>query len=229
MLRLILLLASALALSIGLTGCDNPPDADNNVSVEVTPREGLKFPDTDTGKAVATHLDALFAIGPDAEANYQASLEALRTKPDETITTIVDTYNNADKSLYGERAVLVETLSELRLLQARDALLKIANEKLPERIPVPDDTTTAIEQESIIRMTAIRGLGHIAIKDDTAARELGVLAKHLEPSLHEQARQSLAIVIAQERDKRRLKWLIELFPGEYINWLPLKDVSPPAP
>ena len=43
----------------------------------------------------------LFAIGPDAEANYQASLDALRGKGVETITTIVETYNDADKSLYG--------------------------------------------------------------------------------------------------------------------------------
>ena len=129
----------------------------------------------------------------------------------------------------GERAVLVETLSELRLLQARDSLLTIANEKLPERVPAPDDTISAISQESIIRMTAIRGLGHLAIRDDAAAKALGVLAKHREPSLHEQARQSLAIVIAQEKNRERLQWLIKIFPGAYQDWLILKGVSPPAP
>lgn len=225
MFRLILVLT----LGISLTACDKPPVSDSQDIIKVTPREGLKFPDTDSGRAVVAHLDAIFATGPDAEANYQASLTALRTKGVETITTIVETYNNADKSLYNERAVLVETLSELRLLEARDSLLEIANEKLPERVLAPDDTFSAIDQESIIRMTAIRGLGHIALKDDTAANALGVLATHREVSLQEQARVSFAIVIAQEKDRERLVRLIKLFPGEYKDWLPLVGVAPPAP
>ena len=35
---------------------------------------------------------------------------------------IVETYEEADKALYFERAILVETLAELRVAQARDPL-----------------------------------------------------------------------------------------------------------
>lgn len=222
-------LAVLLTVAIGLAGCDSPPDADSTTEVDLMPRDGLPFPATDAGRAVESHLKALFAIGPEAEANYQASLAALRARGTEAITTIVETYNEADKSLYGERAVLVETLTELRLSEARDSLLTIANETLPEGVPAPDDTVSAIEQETIIRMTAIRGLGHLAVQDDTAARALADLANHREMSLHEQAKQSLAIVIAQEKDRERLQRLIKMFPGEYKNWLPLQGVAPPAP
>lgn len=218
-----------LTLAIGATGCNPAPDATSTTEIELTPRDGLPFPDTDAGRAVESHLEALFAMGPDAEANYQASLAALRARGNEAIATIVDTYNEADKSLYGERAVVVETLTELRLPEARDSLLAIANETLPERVPAPDDTISAIEQETIIRMTAIRGLGHLAVQDDTAARALAELAKHPELSLNEQAKQSLAIVIAEEKDRERLQRLIEIFPGEYKDWLPLLGVAPPAP
>jgi len=171
----------------------------------------------------------MFALGPNAEANYQASLAALRARGGEAIATIVGTYNQADKALYNERAALVETLTELRLPEARDALLAIANEPLSARVPAPDDTIQAIEPESVIRMTAIRGLGHLAVRDDTAANALAALAKHRELSLQEQAKQSLAVVIAQEKDRGRRRRLIELFAGDYQDWLPLQGVTPPTP
>lgn len=171
----------------------------------------------------------MLALGPNAEANYQASLAALRAAGPAAIAAIVQTYTQADKSLYSERAALVETLTELRLPEAQDALLAIANEPLPARVPAPDDTIQAIEPESVIRMTAIRGLGHLAVRDDTAARALAALAKHRELSLQEQAKQSLAVVIAQEKDQIRRRWLIEAFAGEFQDWLPLQNLAPPAP
>jgi hypothetical protein len=216
-------------LAVGSTGCSPPPDAGGETTVDIAPRDGLPFPDSDAGRAVESHLEAMLAMGPDAETNYQASLGALRARGAEAIMAILDTYNEADEALYSERAALVETLTELRKPEARNALLAIANEALPERVLGPDDTISAIEQEAIIRMTAIRGLGHLAVQDDTAATALAELANHREVSLHEQARQSLAIVIAQEKDQERLQRLIALFPGEYQNWLPLQGLAPPAP
>ena len=222
-------LCGALLAVALLSGCDKAPDADGQVDVDITPRPGLVFPDTDAGRAVASHLETMLAIGPDAENNYQASLQALREKPGESVTAIVETYEEADKALYFERAILVETLAELRVAQARDPLLRITNAKLPERQPLPDDTYGPIQQETIVRMTAIRGLGNLAFEDDVAARRLGVHAEHREIPLREQARQSLAEVIVREREKVRLKWLVEIFPGDYRDWLVLTGVAPPAP
>jgi hypothetical protein len=216
-------------LAASSTACSPPPDADDETTVDMEPREGLPFPDSDAGRAVESHLVAMFAMGPDAEASYQASLAALRASGAEAISAIVGTYNAADPTLYGERAALVETLTELRLPETLDALLAIANQALPERVPGPDDTVDAIEPESVIRMTAIRGLGHLAVQDDTAVRALAELANHREMSLYEQARQSLALVIEQEKDRERLQRLIALFPGQYQDWLPILGVAPPAP
>ncbi len=221
--------AICLLAAVGTTACNPPPDAAGTTDVELTPRTGLPFPDTDTGRAVESHLEALFAMGPDAEANYQASLAALRARGAEAVATIMSTYSQADKTLYGERAVLVETLTELRMPEARDSLLAIANEELPERVPAPDDTISAIEREAIIRMTAIRGLGHLAVADDVAAGALAELARHRELSLNEQAKQSLALVIAQEKDRLRRQRLIALFPGEFVNWVPPVLATPPTP
>jgi hypothetical protein len=222
-------LATLLLLAVGTAGCRRPPDADGETTVELDPRQGLPFPETDAGRAVESHLDAMFSLGPDAEVSYQASLSALRARGTEAIATLVTTYNEAEPGLYPERAALVETLSELRMPEARDALMAIARQALPERAPAPDDTLQAIEPELVIRMTAIRGLGHLAVEDDTAVRALAELAKHPEMPIHEQAKQSLALVIEQEKDRERLQRLIELFPGHYQDWLPLLGVAPPAP
>ncbi len=223
-----------LVLAAGSTGCRQPPAADGETTVDVVPpggvpRDGLSFPASEAGRAVASHLEAMLALGPNSEANYQASLAALRAGGPAAIAAIVQTYRQADKTLYSERAALVETLTELRLPEAREALLAIANEPLPARAPAPDDTIRAIEPESVIRMTAIRGLGHLAVRDDIAAGALAALAKHREMSLQEQAKQSLAIVIAQEKDRERRRRLIEAFAGEYQDWLPLQGVAPPTP
>ncbi len=222
-------LAALFLLAVGPTGCSQPPDAGGETTVDIEPRPGLPFPDGDAGRAVASHLDAMFAIGPNAEASYQASLAALRARGGEAIAALVATYNQADETLYNERAALVETLAALWLPEARDALLAIANEPLPERVPAPDDTMQPIGPEIVIRTTAIRGLGNLAERDDAAARALAALAKHRELALQEQAKQSLAIVIAQEKNRIRRQLLIQLFPGEHQDWVPLQDLAPPAP
>ena len=222
-------LAALLLLAVGPTGCSQTPDAGGETTVDVEPRPGLPFPDSDAGRAVASHLDAMFAIGPNAEASYQASLAALRARGGEAIAALVATYDQADKNLYNERAALVETLAALWLPQAREALLAIANEPLPERVPAPDETMQPIGPEIVIRTTAIRGLGNLAERDDVAARALAALAKHRELALQEQAKQSLAVVIAQEKDRLRRQRLIELLADDYRDWLPLQGVTPPAP
>ena len=78
-------------------------------------------------------------------------------------------------------------------------------------------------------MTAIRGLGHIALRDDRAAEHLAKFARHDELPLREQALATLASVIKREKDEARLAKLMKLFPGEYTDWLPLEAVSPPHP
>ncbi len=216
-------------LAVGPAGCSRPPDAGGEATVDIEPRPGLPFPDSDAGRAVAAHLDAMFAIGPNADASYQASLADLRARGGEAIAALVATYNQADKTLYNERAALVETLAVLWLPEARDELLAIANEPLPERVPAPDGTVPPIGPEIVTRTTAIRGLGNLAERDDAAARDLAALAEHREPALQEEAKQSLANVIAQEKDRLRRQRLIQLFPGELPDWLQLQDLAPPAP
>jgi len=219
-----------LAAAAMLTACDRPPDPDaTDPTIPITPRDTIPYPATAAGQALAAHVDAITAVGPDAEANYQASLTRLRANPAESIAAIVETYEAADTTLYADRAWLVETLAELRVPSARDALLTIAREPLPERIPTPDDEFSPRTPEIVIRMTAIRGLGHLAGTDDTAAEQLLELTVHEEQALQEQARQYAAIVIALEKNRERRLRLIRAFPGEYRDWVPLIGIAPPTP
>ena len=64
-------------MALALSACDSPPEPEP----KVTPGETIQFPPTASGQALAAHIDSITAIGPGAEANYQASLAALRVTP----------------------------------------------------------------------------------------------------------------------------------------------------
>lgn len=223
------LLVLMLPLILATTSCNRAPEESDKTSGEIINRDTLKFPDTETGRTLSDHLNIMFTVGPDAESNYQASLTKLRANESKAVTLIVEAYNKTDKSLYTTRASLVEILTELKGMAARDPLILISSEFLPKRVTLPDDVMSPFRKEVIIRMTAIRGVGHLAGRDDTAARFLGKFARHKDPTIQEEAKRALALAISQLKDKERIAFLVKLFPGNYLEWLPPEDPQPVPP
>jgi hypothetical protein len=193
-------------------------------------RGSLQFPDTPAGKAIAAHIPKVTAVGADAEANYQASLAALRQLPD-AVAILAEVYAATDKGLYPSRWVLVQTLSDLRAETAVGPLIRIAKEPVPPPRGKggSEEGLDPYEEESLLRMTAIQGLGHLAGTDDTAANTLGELTRHEIISIREEAARSLADAIRGVRDEQRAAFLRSLLPPNYDMSLDPSKIRPVPP
>lgn len=194
---------------------------------EAQSKDQVHFPDTPDGLAVLNHINAVYSVGPDAEAKYQASLNALRAKMNESVNILVNAYNEVDKQFYGDRWVLVQTLADLRGLEALDALTKIANEQLPKRDPLYDHEISAYKEESIIKITAIKGIANLSVRDDNAVRTLTTFFNHSDPTIRLEAMNALAQAI-READEERKRTLLQLLPKEYVFNPDLNNIQPPG-
>lgn len=192
---------------------------------EVQTTDPIHFPETPEGVAVVNHINAVYSVGPDAEANYQASLNVLRSKMKETVNILSTAYNESDKRFYGDRWVLVQTLADLRGTEALDSLTKIANEELPERTTLYDHEISPYEEETVIKITALRGLANLSIQDDNAAKTLATFFNHKDANIRLQAMNLLAQAIREANEERR-RTLLQLLPKDYVFVPDLSNIQP---
>src|SRR5687767_15498571 len=78
-------LLAMLVASVLQVSCDRGIREEPPKPTETKPDDQLHIPDTPAGKAVMDHLETMYAMGPDAEANYAASLDTLRNRLPESI------------------------------------------------------------------------------------------------------------------------------------------------
>lgn len=195
---------------------------------EVQANDQIRVPDTPEGQGVLNHINAVYSVGADAEANYQASLNVLRSKMNESVSILVNAYNEVDKPFYSDRWVLVQTLADLRGLEALDGLTKIANEPLPEKGgPLYGHEISAYKEESTIRITAITGIANLAVGDDDAARILTTFFNHSDSTIRLAAMNALAQAI-READDRRKRTLLQLLPKDFVFVPDLTGIEPPG-
>jgi hypothetical protein len=212
-----------------VSACKDAGDEPEEVTGPVDDRDELRFPDTPAGQALTAHIEAIGATGPSAESDYQASLQALRQQAAEVVPLLAQAYDDTDRSLYATRWALVETAAELRVAPARDLLIRLATEPVPAAEPGRHDEVSLRNEESVLRMTAIRGLGYLAVEDETASGVLVKLVQSDVPAVREEALRALAGAIVQIRDPDRAARLAKAFPGPYQEFLPVNaGPVPPA-
>lgn len=224
-------LCAVLVSALGVWGCSEIRDEPEPVGgEEVVVREGPEFPDTPAGRALSSHFQTIYATGPEAEASYQASLSELRTHEAEAVAVLLEAYDSTDKALYSGRWTFIQTLSDLRLEAALEPLVRIANEPVPppEEIAM-DDIVNPFEEEVILRMTAIQGLGHLAVRDDRAAEALGELTRHDVLAVREEAMRALAGAIRAVKDRERIAYLKRFLPEDFELILDLSQDRPVPP
>ncbi|MDQ3802390.1 MAG: hypothetical protein M3416_00820 [Acidobacteriota bacterium] len=210
-------------------GCHTgaPPEDLPRPPKEVQAGNPLPIPQTPEGVAVINHINSVYSVGPDAEANYQASLGVLRSRMNESVNILLTTYDQVDKKFYGDRWVLVQTLADLRGVEALDGLTRIANEPLPQRGPLYGHEISPYEEESVIRVTAIKGLGNLTVRDDHAARTLTTFFNHADPAIRLEAMNALAQA-AREAERERRAALLQLLPRDYAFDPDPSSVQPPG-
>jgi hypothetical protein len=140
------------------------PAETNGGPVADDPRSRI-FPDGPVGDKLEIHLDVAFDVGASADQNYQASLESLRTVGDEAAKMIDDAYRSGALP-QPIRYLLVETLGALDSAVAIAPLMAIATSELPD---LGTGLTRSRNMEVPIRMSALRGIAHLARRGDKIA------------------------------------------------------------
>ncbi|MGH9840896.1 MAG: HEAT repeat domain-containing protein [Blastocatellia bacterium] len=208
-------------------------------SPQLESRGSLQFPNTPAGNALSAHIQNVVATGPGADARYQASLEGLRQHLPEVVTILAETYQATDKTLYPTRWALVQTLANLRAEAAVDPLIQIAREPVPPPRGGDNDGLDPYEEESLIRMVAIQGLGYLVGANDAAAQTLGELTKHKIIAVSEEAVRSLAEAIRGLRNgvppmstadlERRVELLTRFLPPNHDLTFDPSKIQPVPP
>lgn len=169
-------------------------------------------PDTKVGQLLSEHLDTIYATGSDVGAKYLSSLNTLRTYSPEVIVTLVSMYDGTERSLYGLRQTLIQTLAELKLDEASSALIRISTEPISSPKVRNGNSLSLYDEEILLRQIAMQGLAHLAVSNDAAAGCLGELARDTEPAVREEALRSMSSAIGQVEDRDRRAFLRQLLP-----------------
>jgi hypothetical protein len=133
------------------------PQATDTLAPEAKP------PYTEPGIAQAhlrNFLKAMYAVGEDAEAEYQRALRDLRHNPEAIVSEIAVAYGASRARDYPGRWGLIFAAGELRHPAALPFLVNIAETPLPPEPAEPAHGFSIVGEETILRTTAIEAIGH---------------------------------------------------------------------
>jgi len=117
-------------------------------------------------------LEVMNGIGEEAESAYQEALEDLRTNPEETIIAIAQAEARCSRDDYNLRWALVYAATQMQHDSALPFLYNMAFTPIPtERSAVPHSYST-VGQETILRTTAIEGIGTLAAAGNERASQI---------------------------------------------------------
>ncbi len=139
------------------------------------------------GKMLQQHIQYAVGFGKNAEANYQRSLSQLRDEP-KIAEALFILYQKIPADSYLYRTMIVETLKESKTDVALDFLQEIATIKIPRDLhPENPEIDTRLD-EIVIRITAVEGIGALALAKNPRAEELlKKLINHEELSVRQMA------------------------------------------
>ncbi len=152
---------------------------DSAKSDNAQPNDIAVFPNTPVGNQLRDHMMVLAMPAEtieEADAKYRESLAALRENPAEVVTLLNEAYNKTEARHYFNRWGLVKTLGDIESNLADKILYNIAASKIPPETSEDLHHFSTQEEEVIIRIRAIEGLGLLAQKQnrfaDTALLQL---------------------------------------------------------
>jgi len=208
-----------LALCLLFWNCAQKTDQASNPPPGTPVRD---FPDTPVGNMVNNHVGTLVAVGEDAEAKYQASLQQLRSQIPEVVKVIHEAYLKMDTSRYFRRWALVETLRELHSDSTLPILIQIASSLIPPE-KWSDPETSSRDKESHIRVTAVEGIADLAQRGNRSAEQaLARFFNHEDLSVR---RQAIRGYLSSGQDFReRADYLQKTLP-EKDHWLINLDLT----
>ena len=168
---------------------EGPPSASDNLRGT----EGRRARPADSPAAILLQnfLVAMNAVGEDAEDSYRRALADLRKRADLAVVEIARAHSGCERHDYPKRWAHVHAAAELRHPAALPFLLDLALTPIPpEEAPDPHSYSTVAE-ETILRTTAVEGIGYLAKERREAIEALFECLKPPSVSIRRAAVQSL--------------------------------------
>ncbi|MHA7057240.1 HEAT repeat domain-containing protein [Aquimarina sp. M1] len=139
------------------------------------------------GNLVNEHINLSMGFGKDAEEKYQRSLYMLRRQP-KISASLFEIYHKVPAENYLYRTMVVEALKELNTDTSLQYLYKIAMTRIPRDTQPENEEIDTRTDEIIIRLTAVEGIGILAInKNEEAEKALIQLIDHEDLSVRQMA------------------------------------------
>jgi hypothetical protein len=150
----------------------------DSLDIRVTPHPlGFKgSSDNPLNEQIVEAINRMGGTGADAEANYQAVVNALRSEAKEVVSIVAEEYRSLPRNQYLDRWSLVQLLVELRDPISLTMLDEILSSQIPPEESKDPHSFSTVGQEIMVRTTAVEAVTRIAADGSPQALEL--LLKH---------------------------------------------------
>jgi cbb3-type cytochrome oxidase subunit 3 len=145
---------------------------DSAASDNSQPQDPIVFPNTPVGNLLQNHMMVLAMPAEtieEADAKLAASLAELKKNKEEAVSLLADAYKKTEARHYFNRWGLVKTLGDLESNTATKHLTDIALAPIPQETSKDLHHFSTQEEEVIIKVRAIEGLGTLAKAGDRTA------------------------------------------------------------
>lgn len=171
------------------------------------------FSGVPSGNLIKEHISLSMGFGKDAEEKYQRSLSILRQQRDIS-ESLFEIYKKVPAENYLYRTMIVEALKELYTDSSLKYLYEIATIRIPRDTQPENEEINTQMDEIIIRLTAVEGIGILAIhKNEEAENALIELIDHQDLSIRQMAVRSYLLSPFGNIEEKK-KELYEKLPKE---------------
>jgi hypothetical protein len=167
-----------------VTRDDDQRDAPTGAGDDSLQEEALRsvIPDGPAGVLLRTFVEAANSEGEDAQAVYEAALEALRQAPEQVAVGIARALGSCPDEDYTLKWTLVHAAAELKDAAVLPLLHELVTTPIPPEVSADPHSYSSVEDETVLRTTAVDGVSEIAARGDERAE--GMLFEFLEvPSI----------------------------------------------
>lgn len=171
---------------------NDPESAPSVTDALRRPERGrVRVPASPAGVLLQNFFVAMNAAGDDAEDLYKQALTDLRRDPDVVLVVIAQAHHDCDRHDYPSRWAHVHAAVEMRHPAALPFLRNLALTPIPPEEAADPHSFSTVAEETILRTTAIEGIGYFARQRADATEALFECLKQPSLSVRRAAVQSL--------------------------------------
>lgn len=198
---------------------NSPPSASD--ALHRPERKRPHGPESPAGTLLTNFFAAMSGAGDDAEDQYRRALTNLRKYADLVMVEIARSHSECNAGDYPTRWAHVHAASEMRHPAALPFLRNLILTPIPPEESPDPHSFSSVGEETILRTTAVEGIGHLASRAD-AIETLFEALRQPSLSIRRAAVQSL---LASARGRKLRARIAKALPEEQQFLLDLKAVS----